>query len=26
MTLAQGDAISAYESQRERPGPVTTAL
>jgi 3-isopropylmalate/(R)-2-methylmalate dehydratase small subunit len=26
MTLQQEDAIRAYESGRERPGPVTTAL
>ena len=26
LTLAQEDAIAAYETQRERPGPVTTAL
>jgi 3-isopropylmalate/(R)-2-methylmalate dehydratase small subunit len=26
MTLEQGEAIGAYESGRERPGPVTTAL
>ena len=26
LTLAQDDAIAAYESERERPGPVTTAL
>ncbi|HEY2656186.1 MAG TPA: 3-isopropylmalate dehydratase small subunit [Solirubrobacteraceae bacterium] len=26
LTLAQEDAIAAYESGRERPGPVTTAL
>jgi 3-isopropylmalate/(R)-2-methylmalate dehydratase small subunit len=26
LTLAQEDAIAAYESTRERPGPVTTAL
>jgi len=26
LTLAQGDAIASYESARERPGPVTTAL
>ena len=26
LTLAQGDAIDAYERERERPGPVTTAL
>ena len=26
LTLQQGDAIEAYESSRERPGPVTTAL
>ena len=26
MTLEQGDAIDAYERERERPGPVTTAL
>jgi 3-isopropylmalate/(R)-2-methylmalate dehydratase small subunit len=26
LTLAQGDAIAAYESGRERAGPVTTAL
>ena len=26
LTLAQEDAISAYESTHERPGPVTTAL
>ncbi len=26
MTLAQDDAISAYERDRERPGPVTTSL
>ena len=26
MTLAQEDAIAAYEAQRERAGPVTTAL
>jgi len=26
MTLQQADAISAYESGREREGPVTTAL
>ncbi len=25
-TLAQGDAIDAYERERERSGPVTTAL
>jgi 3-isopropylmalate/(R)-2-methylmalate dehydratase small subunit len=26
LTLAQNDAIEAYEHQRQRPGPVTTAL
>ena len=26
LTLQQDDAISAYERERERPGPVTTAL
>jgi 3-isopropylmalate/(R)-2-methylmalate dehydratase small subunit len=26
VTLQQGDAISAYESDRERAGPVTTSL
>ncbi len=26
LTLAQADAIDAYERERERPGPVTTAL
>ncbi len=26
LTLAQGDAIAAYEGERERSGPVTTAL
>jgi 3-isopropylmalate/(R)-2-methylmalate dehydratase small subunit len=26
MTLERGDAIDAYERERERPGPVTTAL
>ncbi len=26
LTLGQVDAIAAYESGRERPGPVTTAL
>jgi 3-isopropylmalate/(R)-2-methylmalate dehydratase small subunit len=26
LTLQQEDAIAAYERQRERPGPVTTAL
>ncbi|MHB8658170.1 MAG: 3-isopropylmalate dehydratase small subunit [Solirubrobacteraceae bacterium] len=26
LTLAQGEAIDAYESEQERPGPVTTAL
>jgi 3-isopropylmalate/(R)-2-methylmalate dehydratase small subunit len=26
LTLEQGDAIAAYERDRERPGPVTTAL
>ena len=26
LTLQQGDAIAAYESDRERSGPVTTAL
>jgi len=26
LTLQQGDAIDAYERQRERQGPVTTAL
>jgi 3-isopropylmalate/(R)-2-methylmalate dehydratase small subunit len=26
LTLAQEDAIAAYEAQRERTGPVTTAL
>jgi 3-isopropylmalate/(R)-2-methylmalate dehydratase small subunit len=26
MTLGQDDAIAAYERERERPGPVTTAL
>ncbi|MEA2145182.1 MAG: 3-isopropylmalate/(R)-2-methylmalate dehydratase small subunit [Solirubrobacteraceae bacterium] len=26
LTLAQDDAIGAYEHDRERPGPVTTAL
>ena len=26
LTLAQEEAISAYEHERERPGPVTTAL
>jgi 3-isopropylmalate/(R)-2-methylmalate dehydratase small subunit len=26
VTLSQEDAIAAYEGERERPGPVTTAL
>jgi 3-isopropylmalate/(R)-2-methylmalate dehydratase small subunit len=26
VTLSQDDAIGAYERERERPGPVTTAL
>ena len=26
LTLQQGDAIDAYERERERSGPVTTAL
>jgi len=26
VTLQSGDAIDAYEAERERPGPVTTAL
>ena len=26
LSLQQGDAIAAYESDRERSGPVTTAL
>jgi 3-isopropylmalate/(R)-2-methylmalate dehydratase small subunit len=26
VTLSQEDAIAAYERERERPGPVTTAL
>ena len=26
LTLQQGDALTAYEQQRERSGPVTTAL
>jgi 3-isopropylmalate/(R)-2-methylmalate dehydratase small subunit len=26
VTLEQADAIDAYEAERERPGPVTTAL
>jgi 3-isopropylmalate/(R)-2-methylmalate dehydratase small subunit len=26
LTLAQEDAIAAYEAARERSGPVTTAL
>ena len=26
VTLQQGDAIDAYERERERPGPLTTAL
>ncbi|MBV8217781.1 MAG: 3-isopropylmalate dehydratase small subunit, partial [Solirubrobacterales bacterium] len=26
LTLEQDDAITAFESERERPGPVTTAL
>ena len=26
LTLAQGEAIEAYERDGERPGPVTTAL
>ena len=26
LTLGQGEAIAAYEHDRERPGPVTTAL
>jgi 3-isopropylmalate/(R)-2-methylmalate dehydratase small subunit len=26
LTLAQEEAIAAYERQRQRPGPVTTAL
>ena len=26
LTLQQGDAIAAYEAERERSGPVTTAL
>ncbi len=26
LTLQQGDALTAYESDRERSGPVTTAL
>jgi 3-isopropylmalate/(R)-2-methylmalate dehydratase small subunit len=26
MSLKKGDAIAAYEAERERPGPVTTAL
>ncbi len=26
LTLQQADAIEAFERERERPGPVTTAL
>jgi 3-isopropylmalate/(R)-2-methylmalate dehydratase small subunit len=26
LTLQKDDAISAYERERERPGPVTTAI
>ncbi len=26
LTLQEGDAIARYEAERERPGPVTTAL
>jgi 3-isopropylmalate/(R)-2-methylmalate dehydratase small subunit len=26
LTLGQGEAIAAFEADRERPGPVTTAL
>ena len=26
LTLQQGDAIDGYEAERERTGPVTTAL
>jgi 3-isopropylmalate/(R)-2-methylmalate dehydratase small subunit len=26
LTLAQADAIAAYEAAGERPGPVTTSL
>jgi 3-isopropylmalate/(R)-2-methylmalate dehydratase small subunit len=26
LTLQQEDAVAAYERDRERPGPVTTAL
>jgi len=26
VTLAQAELIDAYERERERPGPVTTAL
>jgi 3-isopropylmalate/(R)-2-methylmalate dehydratase small subunit len=26
LTLQKEDAIAAYERERERPGPVTTAL
>jgi len=26
MTLQQAERIALYESERERPGPVTTAL
>ncbi|MEO8969849.1 MAG: 3-isopropylmalate dehydratase small subunit, partial [Solirubrobacteraceae bacterium] len=26
LTLEQGEAISAYEADRERTGPVTSAL
>jgi 3-isopropylmalate/(R)-2-methylmalate dehydratase small subunit len=26
LTLQREDAIAAYEAERERPGPVTTAL
>ena len=26
LTLSEADAIASYEDQRERPGPVTTAL
>jgi 3-isopropylmalate/(R)-2-methylmalate dehydratase small subunit len=26
VTLSQGESIAAYERERERPGPVTTAL
>ena len=26
LTLEEGDAIAGFEAERERPGPVTTAI